>query len=636
MKIRFHIFFVALVAVLVGLVFLDEPKFGDDFTYWMHAFNVHEHGIKAFSKESFHQLRWPVWGLCWVLQAMFGPGLISYYGAPYLYLALGAICAFLAGWKLFARTPLAWACSLAFLFHPLLDTLVARPMPDLSEGVFAAFAVFGWWGLMQSESRQGMWLCGLASGVSIFLAHENRLTGLFIIPLLGCLTLLFFPRRVLRLSIPFACFAVLLAAQMAFYKFNPRFGSWFHYYEANAGAKGRKGTESAMLWKLPFRFLDTLSKGGVLAPFYAVFAGIGCFFAWRRYGKFGRVILAWFVLLYLAYACAPQQIWPYRPLLRDADRFLAALAIPYGALAIMGIAGLFQIFGKRMPPLAVLSRRPLVTSLVCFGLLIVSAGQPLGDRGFFTLSYVHEFREHMRALPDATRIFTHGHMRALAFLIDADSARRLTWNSSDKWIIDSEPALEATAAQSDEFWYVRKLAMLRTFKEIKAHKQPTPLPLASYFDEPEKHWQLARVLTKDDTPDIVLYRKRTAATPSPIILNATAPELASLLPQLPGEWKKPSSKTFEWKIPESLRGKKVRIEAALASDDGEPFTVKVVFIVHGKEMPAYLLKPYVFKVPRKDFFALPIPADAESCSITIKVEKGTEMIRADAFRLIAE
>ena len=103
MKLRFHLLLVALVAVATGLIFLDEPKFGDDFTYWYHAFNLHERGLDAWSRESFHQIRWPVWGVCWVLQAIFGPGLISYYGTPYLYLSLGALAAFVVGWKILKR-----------------------------------------------------------------------------------------------------------------------------------------------------------------------------------------------------------------------------------------------------------------------------------------------------------------------------------------------------------------------------------------------------------------------------------------------------------------------------------------------------------------------------------------------------
>src|SRR5688572_17271998 len=160
MKLRIHLLLLTLVAVATGLLFLDEPKFGDDFTYWYHAFNLHERGTDAWSKASFHQIRWPVWGVCWVLQGIFGPGLVSYYGTPYLYLTLGSLGAFALGWLVFHKPAAAWACSLAFLFHPLLDTLVARPMPDVGEGVFGAAAVLAWWGMMQATSRARMIVCG--------------------------------------------------------------------------------------------------------------------------------------------------------------------------------------------------------------------------------------------------------------------------------------------------------------------------------------------------------------------------------------------------------------------------------------------------------------------------------------------
>src|SRR5215204_3405659 len=193
MRLRIHLLLLALVAIGVGILFLDEPRFGDDFTYWYHAFNLHERGMEAWSKNSFHQIRWPVWGVCWVFQGIFGPGLISYYGTPFLYLTLGAFAAFAIGRLLFKSNGLSWGCALVFLFHPLLDsaveTLLSRPMPDLGEGVFGADAVLAWWAMMQSNRKHWV-LYGVAAGLIVFIAEENRLTGLFLIPLLCCLTAL--------------------------------------------------------------------------------------------------------------------------------------------------------------------------------------------------------------------------------------------------------------------------------------------------------------------------------------------------------------------------------------------------------------------------------------------------------------
>src|SRR5687767_9622548 len=111
---RLQIFLMALAAFVLGLCFLQEPGFGDDLTYWSFAFDLHERGLVAWQKGSFHDLRWPVWGVSWVLQAILGPGLIAYYGVPLLYLTLGAVLAFAIGKRLTRSLTVSWACGIAF------------------------------------------------------------------------------------------------------------------------------------------------------------------------------------------------------------------------------------------------------------------------------------------------------------------------------------------------------------------------------------------------------------------------------------------------------------------------------------------------------------------------------------------
>jgi hypothetical protein len=646
MKLRFHVLLLALLALGVGLLFLDEPKFGDDFTYWYHGFNVHQRGLEALSKDSFHQLRWPVWGVCWAVQGIVGPGLISYYATPYLYLILGALAAFAVGRKLSPNYAVAWACGLAFLFHPLLDTLIFRPMPDVGEGVLCAGAVLAWWSLMHAASRGRLIVWSLVVGALCFVAVENRLTGLFFIPLLGCLTLLFHPRKLPRLFLALAVFGVLLLGQMAFYHSIFPEDGWTHFLKANAGAKNRQGTDPVGFWTLPFRFLDSLAKGSPLAPVYSLFAAAGLWFGWRKNGAFGRVVVAWFILLYLAYACAPQDLrqFPYlRPMLRDADRFLAGLAIPFSVLAVMGLRGLLGLLQQARAPRwrelpAGLTRHPLATGCAAFGVLVLLSAQPLGDRGFFTLSYVHEFRAYMRSRPDHTRVFTHHHMRGLAMMVDEASARRFEWEAPKNSILISTPEIEAAAARSDEFWYIRKLALLRQFKSITAGDTKQP-PLSSFLESPEREWRLMRVLAKDDTPDIVLYTRRRPGMEPPVILEANAPEFKDLIPALPFEWKKGEGKLAvekSWPIPPLLRGRLIRFEMNAASPRREAFDVRVTFIVHGKAQPAFLLKPYFFQDGGKEFGTLDVPADAESCTIRIHFDKNTPWVRVTDFQLVAE
>ena len=149
-----HLVAVALAAGAIGILFLREPVLGDDLTYWSCAFHLHEQGLRAWGELSLYDLRWPVWSVCWLLQILFGPGLISYWGAAIFYLAGGALLAFWLG-KFFPNSASAlWAGSIAFIFHPFLDPVSYCPMPDLSEAVWGAAAILAWWKLMQAASAQ--------------------------------------------------------------------------------------------------------------------------------------------------------------------------------------------------------------------------------------------------------------------------------------------------------------------------------------------------------------------------------------------------------------------------------------------------------------------------------------------------
>jgi hypothetical protein len=645
---RIHAFLLALLAVGVGLLFMEEPQFGDDFTYWSFGFNTHEHGFSSIPKGGFHLLRWPVWGLCWLAQGIFGYGLVSYYFAPFLVLVLGAWCAFAMGWHFFKKAGPAWACGIIFLFHPLLDANLTRPYPDIGEGVIGAGAVFCWWALMHAQTRWRILLAALGCGAALFVGEENRLTGFFFYILLWCLTLLFFRRKFLRMFLPTVVFGLLLFGQMAFY--HAQYGKWLHFIDANRSGTGRPGTEAGLaLWEVPFRFLDNLVKGSDIMPFFAVFAAIGLWFAWRQHGLAGRVVVAWFVLLYLAYACAPQKLYPFRPVLRDAGRFLSSLAIPYSVLIVFGLLGTLQWLAAapRTRRFAEFVRRhPVWFSLA--GVAVLAVSSFAGDRRFFTLGYVPELRAYMRALPADAVIFTHRQAYILAHLVDAPTAERLHWRASDKWIVDADPQSIADEAAATDFWYVRKLAMMKFSKDIstedpkkKLTKQP---PLAPWFDTPELHWRLAAVMARSDTPDIILYKRRTASDPPPLTLTPESPELSGLLPHLPFAWKQEEGARdfhkdalqFDWIVPPILRGKLIRLEMEASSEEREAFTVGVTFRIGGVDQPAYLMKPYFFRDGGKEFACLPVPANAENCQIRVRFAKGTEWVKVTSFRLFAD
>src|SRR3954470_12059723 len=87
-----HLLLLSLLTTLISLLFLQEPGFGDDLTYWSFALDVRERGFEAWSVNSFHDLRWPVWGVSWVFQSLGVDGLGAYSGVPIFYLVVGAGC----------------------------------------------------------------------------------------------------------------------------------------------------------------------------------------------------------------------------------------------------------------------------------------------------------------------------------------------------------------------------------------------------------------------------------------------------------------------------------------------------------------------------------------------------------------
>ncbi|MGB8165934.1 MAG: hypothetical protein WCF18_00480 [Chthoniobacteraceae bacterium] len=632
MKTRWHLLALVAVAFTVGLLFLREPGFGDDLTYWSFAFDLHERGIVAWQKGSFHDLRWPVWGVCWVLQGIFGFGLTSYYGEPLLYLAGGAALGFGFGKKLTSSGAVGWACGIAFLFHPLLDSVCYRPMPDLSEGVWGAAIMLAWWALMNAPSRGIALLAAAATGAGIFVIEANRVTGVFIVPVVILCTLLFFPRRFGWLLVAGVFSAALYAGECVFYK--RLFDDWLHDLTANSGNKGAKGTEFPHPWSLPFRFLDTLWKGNPLAPPYCLLAATGLWAAWRRHGVLGRVLVVWFAALYLLYSCAPQSLVPYRPLVRDADRFLCALVIPMSVLAALGLVTLLRWFDQRHARFVTKGmRNPVLTGAFLTALLFAATSR---DR--FDLGFVPEMRRYLAALPEGTKIFSHKAMREIIFLVDAKSARRFTWIAPNE-IMHRSDKLEAEAAGCTEFWYARKLVWLNTRKALEKHEMEKQPPLGSYLDTPERDWVLTGLFAKGDNPDLIFYRRRQPDSPPAQILGPDAPEWNGLIPKLPTELEHTQQAVqARWQIPAGLNGRLARFELEAASSSVEALTIRLRFLERGGEKIAteYLLKPYLYRNGGKEFFAFPIPADSSACDVQLKVGKGAKGVTFTGFRAVIE
>lgn len=612
---------VVALGLIMPLLFLQAPGLGDDLTYWQLAFEVHEDGREAWDDSSFHDLRWPVWGLCWVLQGIAGPGLIGYYGVPMFYGALGAWLVFLFGRLVFRTEIPALLAAALFLFHPLLDSIIFRPMPDLSEGVLGALAMWCWYATMTAEKRRAAW--ALTTGLLVALLYSNRLTGLFLIPTIGLCTLLFFPRRWPWLLLVAAAAGAAFAVEGLIY-WNLT-GDFLHSLHANLGARGRKGTESVALWYLPFRFFDSLWKGSPLAPVYVISAALGGVKLWRDFGRPGRVIVAWFVILYLTYSCAIQGINPVRPMLRDADRFLVGCTGPMALMSAAGWLWLVQLarrWPRSAPVLAWAQARGPLTAGAILLLLILLCGRAMLD-----LDYLPEFRRQVSGIAPGTKVLTHKSMRALSFLAAPGPSAQLDWTVRH-WIIEATEKLEQEATEADQVWFTRKLAWLGVRKALEREEQEGRVQYASYIAEPQETWRLAEVIPREDNPDFVFWERRAPGSP--------APAWVDLPLGLPVHWKKGEDRRPVITIPiePELRGRRIYLRLQAKSPTIEAAAPLLTLKQGAKELFSYRLKPYLQPGGGADYFALEIPAEADEAVIDFDISSKTRKAELDAISVL--
>lgn len=629
----FHLLAVFAASLVVGILFIHEPGFGDELGYWNLAFDLHEVGQHAWSVNSFHDLRWPVWGVIWLWQSLFGPGLASFYCAPILYLAGASVLVFVFGRLVLHSISGAWSCVIALWFIPVLDAVISRPMPDLSESFYGSAALLAWWTMMQAGDRRRGIFFGIISGLCIGLVFSNRITGIFITPVLAVGTLLLYPHRWKWLLLPAVIAALFVAAEGAIY--HAICGDWLHAMHANLGGRGAKDTEPMALWQLPVRYLSGFFKGNRLSPVYAVTVAIGLWGAWRR-GPAGRLVVVWFAVLYLEYSCAVQSLHPVRPLIGSTYRYLAAFCFPMSLLAIIGLLEIGHLVCSR----SVLARtiastlavRPVVMGIGIVAALAAYTSRPLFDPGF-----IPRYRAHLSVLPEGTKIFTHHAMRDLAFLVDPRNARRLIWIAPAK-ILRRTDELEAQAALCDEFWYLRKHLWLTYRKAEERSSEPQKQPsLPSYLDTPEHDWILSDVLMKADEPELVFYRRRPTGT-FPRILGPEAAEFADVMPKLPTAWNPgQNAKRVEknWPVPASLRGRFVTFQFQVASPAVEPMLFKLRFTAGGKDPFDCTFRPIVYRGGGKEFLAVKIPSNADNCWVQLNFNKNKQVILS-GFRAILD
>ncbi len=625
---------VVLFALGIGLVFLREPGFGDELTYWSLAFDLHDLGKGAWSEHSFHDLRWPVWGVSWLWQCLFGPGLASYYCTPLIYLAAAASAAFTFGRLVLRSVGLGFLCVVTLLFLPVLDPVIDRAMPDLSESLFGSCALYFWWAMMSAASPRRSTMLGCLAGAFIGLAYSNRVTGIFIAPALAILTLLYFPRRSIWLLVPATVAALYFAVEGWIYF--QICGDWLHSIHANLGGRGATDVHAMPPWQLPFRYLNALTHGNRLAPVYSGLAIVGLWSGWTRWQANGRLLVVWFGVLYLEYSCALQSIHPVRPLLGSTARYLGALAIPMALLVALGTVEVGRWLKRIRWKGAMLAVRRCCThpkSSAALGvlLLILYTGRPVFDLGFTRF-----MSKRMATLPDRTRIFTHRVMRDMAFLVDPRDAARFSW-LAPKSILLRDESLEDEAAHSDEFWYLRKQLWMSQRKRMERTGSTAQQELGSYLTVPERDWMLCDVLARGQDSDLVFYRRRPAGMPAPHTLAPDSPELKDLLPALPVSWSNgsmPKTLLRQWNVSADLRGKLVALQIGVASTTVEPFTLRLRFMQNGRQLADYVLKPIAYGGGGKEYLVLSIPAGAEVCKLEVRIAEKTKELSLSSFRAL--
>ncbi len=627
----------AMVAMAASLLFLQEPGLGDDIHYWRLALWHHTGEGKAWDT-GFHSLRWPVWGVCWALMFVTGPGLPSYFGEPVFYMGLGALLCFAVGSAAVGRTVGGWCCAIAWTFQPLLDPAMTRPMPDLSEGVWMGAAFVAWHALMTARSgaRSAIWAAVM--GLCLAIAQANRITGVFVIPVLAILTIVAFRARFVWLVVAGLFALAFVSIECAVYQWLT--GDFLHSLHANMGAKGRKGTEELPLWTLPFRFIDSLFEGNLLKVPYMVAAAAGAAWAWRARNRLGLLVAGWFVLLFLEYSCGLQSLNPPRPLVRDGDRFLSSLGFPLSVLGGLGAMALARFAAARHPRMASAfdraGRRPALAGMLAILLLTLATSRDLWDLGF-----VGPLRDYLAGVQPGTKILSHEAMRDIARLVSGHRATSIRW-LTPPLEIDSSPDLDLAASRADGIWYNRKIIWTSRRKDLERQELETQPPLPACLREPFPDWRVAAVVCKDRTPDLVFMERRGAAPP-PETLGADEPDLARWLGESASgfEWRPSDGGGRKWtgpdlKVPAHWRGRIARLDLWASANTVEAVSGRIQFADAAGRTEDHVIKPYLFPKTGQDFFAFPIPENAEACRLIIYVSREAKWARLERFRLTLE
>jgi hypothetical protein len=611
-----------IMGALLGLCFLQEPGLGDDLDYWSLARRLNDGEVTKWNT-GFHDLRWPVWGVIWLLQKIFGAGLASYYGEPLFYLGMGSAVVWLLARMLFGSDRMAWGSSLVFAMHPMLDPAIVRPMPDLSEGCWSAFSVLALVGMSRSSNRIQYLGWSVAMGIALWIGYANRITGLFIVPILGLLAVLFFRRTLPGLILAGFIAACCFLGECLLY--HTLTGDFWHSLHANLGARGRKGTESVAIWMLPLRFFDSLWTGNFLKVPLNLLTFLGAWTVWHTGKKETRSLVVWMGAFYLLFSCVPQSFFPYRPLVRDGERFLASLAFPFALLVVPGAVACWQ---RWMAP-RLQSLHPQAGPIFAiFTLLLLPL---VSSRNFTDLGYALPMQEWIKKTPPGTKILTHPDMREVAILIGGEHSRQFDWVMPRKFFQPTEIELQA-ARQCDTMWLNRKLLWVTPRKKLEQGEPDTMPPLPEYLDDLSNQWELLGVFYKSYFPDIAFFSKRKENQTS--ALHQLAQEL-SVSPNDPRFTQ--LSQGTSYALDNSWVDRNWIIEMRGSANTVEAVKFVVLrFFKNNEKIAETQWKPYFHQKSGWDYLTLHVPKEANSVNLQVAFSKNMKYLQIDELKVRLE
>ena len=656
---------VFLAAFIASFFYAQAPSMGDDIDYYGFALHRHFYRSEFPPSAGFHFLRWPVWGLIWIYQFFGGFGWGSFLFVPFFCLALTCALAFFIGREL-GGAAIGGLTALLVFFHPLMDPLIVRPMPDVVEGVLSGLGFLVIWRFLNNSGKHSFFSSlayGTGLGILIFTTWANRPTGLIWVIAVGLLSL-FRWREVWLLWIGALVVAAICFGVEAWIYKNV-FGSFWHSLHANLEATGRKGTEPIPFWELPFRFFDTFAFGNILKPPYFLLMLGGCWILWKEEAK-GKWVVGWLILVYLGISCAVQPVFPLRPLVRDGARFLGAVVLPAGILTAFGLQALWQFLIKRWCFLT----HPFFRNSAVMGLVIFLFSNTTRDR--WNPDFLPELRAWLQQIKPGEVIKTHNNFYEAAFLADAKKAKQLTWSIFHRGELVKTPDL-LNPSQEDGLKHLllhRPRVIVTVRKALEEGKVLDSSTLNQDLLSADSRWGLKDVLYRSSeeirggVPDFFWFQPISNKTPSINIISYAQELKWRENPSGEDEReffeKKGSGKLFfdeerglvfertapgqvvyilnqSLRLPEEMRGRVLDFRLNTLSHKVEPFRNYVTFFDSRlKDIETQKIEFYAASNGFWDFSAVKIPPDAVFVQWKISIENSCQNFILKEVRLLSE